>query len=273
MSSVIASIQPAFDLDPHDAARRFSGVVQLYGVAGHARLARSRVAVIGLGGVGSWAAEALARTAVGAIRLVDLDQVSESNTNRQAHALDGEYGRSKVDVVAERLRRINPDCAIETVDDFLDASNAQALLTGCDAVIDAVDSVEAKIAMVLAARALGVPLTVCGATGGRTAALGLREADLADVSHDALLAKLRTRLRREHGFPAGTQKGRARRFGVDCLWIDAPQPAPIDAELCDVSAGLRCGGYGSAMHVTAAVGLGAAGSILGRLVSEAAPPA
>ncbi|CAN5250638.1 tRNA threonylcarbamoyladenosine dehydratase [soil metagenome] len=256
-----------------DFARRFAGVAQLYGDAALERLERARIVVVGLGGVGSWTAEALARTAVGSIRLVDLDHISESNTNRQLHAFEGQYGRAKVEAMAERLLAINPRCRVETVDDFLEAGTTERCLADADFVIDAVDSVTAKLLMVVEARRRNLPLLVCGGTGGRLDAFCLRRSDLADVRHDALLAKVRSRLRREHGLPAGSTKGKAPRLGVDCLWIDQPVAAP-SVSSCEIadgllpSAGLQCGGYGSAVHVTAAVGLAAAGIAVDSVVSD-----
>lgn len=271
----LPALTPTLGPEPEpDYARRFAGVAQLYGDAGLERLARARVVVVGLGGVGSWTAEALARTAVGSIRLVDLDHISESNTNRQLHAFEGQYGRAKVEAMADRLLAINPRCAVETIDDFLDAGNAARCIDGADIVIDAVDSVAAKLLMVIEARRRGVALLVCGGTGAKRDALGLRRSDLAEVRNDALLAKLRSRLRREQGYPAGSLKGKARRLGVDCLWLDQPMPVSDALLQCDADgqalppAGLHCGGYGSAAHVTAAVGLAAAGAAIDLIVSD-----
>jgi tRNA A37 threonylcarbamoyladenosine dehydratase len=253
---------PAADLE-----RRFGGVARLYGAASLQRFGRARVVVVGLGGVGTWVAEALARTGVGGLTLIDLDHVSESNTNRQIHALDPEYGRAKVLAMAERVQAINPGAAVVAVEEFLGPENAARLLQGADLVVDCIDQAGAKAALIACARAMGLVVVTCGAAGGRKDPARIARDDLARTRGDALLAKVRARLRREHGF-AGPGKGRnAPRFGVDAIYsaevpsVPAPDCEPVQAP----GSPLACGGYGSAVTVTATMGFAAAACALERL--------
>lgn len=241
--------------------RRFGGVARLYGDAGFARLRAARVTIVGIGGVGSWAAEALARSGVGHVRLIDLDVVAESNLNRQAHATLANLGRNKVDAMRERITSFAPDCAVETVDDFVTPDNcAQLLPGGSDLVIDAIDQVRAKAALVAICVRAAVPVIVCGGAGGKSDAARLLHADLAFTRQDALLSKLRAELRKLHGFPRGERK-----FGVTAVFSDEPQAGRPESG----GAGLACAGYGSVMHMTASMGLIAAGLALDRLTAVA----
>ena len=264
-----------------DAARRFGGLDRLYGDGARQALARWRVVVAGIGGVGAWCAEALARSGVGALTLVDLDHVAESNINRQVHALGSTLGRAKVAAMADRIRDINPGCRVECVDDFIGPDNVDAILSGAPgALLDCTDQVTAKIAMILRARAAGWPMLVCGGAGGKTDPLALRAGDLSVVTHDALLGRLRQELRQRHGYPKGGAAGgkprrRVPRMGVHCLWFDQPvvlpatwlraagTAAPSDGAgggSAPVAApqGLSCAGYGSAVAITATMGMAAA---------------
>ena len=157
------------DLSPPDAdlARRFGGVARLYGEEGAAKLRRAHVAVIGVGGVGTWAAEALARSAVGVITLIDMDHIAESNTNRQIHALGDAYGQAKVEAMTKRIAAINPSCDIRPIDDFITVDNAEQMIVGYDFVLDCIDQVNAKAALIARARAVNIPVVTCGAAGGR----------------------------------------------------------------------------------------------------------
>lgn len=267
---------PAADLD-----RRFGGLSRLYGPHAPAHLQRAHVAVAGLGGVGSWTVEALARCGVGALTLIDLDHIAESNVNRQLHALTSTLGKSKVDAMAERVLEINPECRLTRVDDFVSPENVAEVLPGpYTVIIDCTDQAAAKIAMILHARALGVPMLLCGGAGGKTDPLALRAGDLSAAVNDALLSKLRNKLRREHGFPrASDQNGKALKrvpkMGVHALWFDQPAilpdawTRPTEGE-DDVGAagqatapqGLSCAGYGSVVTVTAAMGMAAANEAL-----------
>lgn len=247
-----------------DRARRFGGIARLYGEPALDVLARSRACVIGVGGVGSWAAEALARSGVGRLRLVDLDHVAESNINRQIHALEPTLGQAKVLAMRERIQAIDPGVEVEAVEDFLTADNAADLVAGCDVVIDAIDNVRAKAALILACRDAGIALVVCGGAGGKTDPARIRVDDLSRTEQDALLAKLRKRLRTEHAFPRDPK----RRFGVLAVYSDEPPHMPDT--VCETGPqGLACAGYGSSMAVTASVGLFAAARALDALVSRA----
>lgn len=253
-------VEPDFDL-----ARRFAGVARLYGEAAVGRFRAAHVVIVGVGGVGSWAAEALARSALGQLTLVDLDHVAESNTNRQIHALGDAYGKAKVDAMAERLLAINPLCRIRPVDEFASVDNAGALVAGADVVLDCIDQVVAKAALIAAARAAGVAIVTCGAAGGRLDPTRIRCDDLARLAGDPLLARVRHRLRRDHGFPRDDGK-RPARFGVTGVYSDEPlqRPAPVcDAQGRPVpGAALACAGYGSSVVVTATMGFVAAGQAL-----------
>jgi tRNA A37 threonylcarbamoyladenosine dehydratase len=271
-----------------DAERRFGGLARLYGPAAPQRLRDAHVAVVGLGGVGSWTAEALARCGIGALTLIDLDHIAESNVNRQIHALSATLGQAKVDAMAARVAGINPDCAVTRVDDFVAPDNVGRLLAQpYDAVIDCTDQAAAKIAMILHARAHGLALLVCGGAGGKTDPLALRAGDLSQACNDALLAKLRNKLRREHGYPkaspkAGKAPSRTPKMRVSALWFDQPAILPAawtaarEAE-DDMGAmtqplapqGLSCAGYGSTVTITATMGMAAADIALRRILGSA----
>jgi tRNA A37 threonylcarbamoyladenosine dehydratase len=248
-----------------DLQRRFAGVARLYGDAAFGRLQVARVAVVGIGGVGSWAAEALARSGVGSITLIDLDHIAESNTNRQIHALADSYGRAKVLAMAERIVAINPACSVQPVEAFVDAENAASLAAGHDLVLDCIDQVSAKAALVASCRAQGIGVITCGAAGGRIDPTRLRTGDLARAQGDPLLAKLRYRLRRHYGF-AREAGGRARKFGVPAVYSDEPVRTP---KQCLPQAGLACAGYGSTVAVTGAMGFAAAALALQHLAAGA----
>ncbi len=251
MDPALPFIDPSNDAD---LERRFAGVARLYGEAALARLREARVAVVGIGGVGSWVAEALARSGVGALSLIDLDHIAESNTNRQIHALGDNYGKAKVLAMAERIAAINPVCRLTPVEVFVDADNAAALAAGHDVVVDCIDQVSAKAALIAACRAQAIAVITCGGAGGRIDPTRLREDDLARVQGDALLAKVRYRLRRRYGF-AREIKGRARKFGIAAVYSDEPVRTPQD---CSPQARLACAGYGSTVAVTGAMGFAAA---------------
>lgn len=234
--------------------RRFSGLARLYGSQRFARIRAAHAVIVGIGGVGSWAAESLARSGVGHITLIDMDVVAESNLNRQSQATIANLGRNKVDAMCERILSFAPDCTVNVIDDFVSTENVASILP-LDAtfVIDAIDKVNAKAGLVAHCRKLGLPIYVCGGSGGKTDTTKLVTSDLAFTEHDALLAKLRLTLRRQYGFPRGDKK-----FKVTVVYCSQRQTeAPEDG-----GAGLSCAGYGSAMHMTASMGLMAAGSAL-----------
>jgi tRNA A37 threonylcarbamoyladenosine dehydratase len=254
--------------DPGAIRGRFEGVARLYTAAGLARLQRAHVCVVGIGGVGSWTVEALARSGVGRLTLVDLDEVCVSNVNRQLHALDGTIGRAKVDVMAERVRAIHPGAEVHARAMFFTESTAEELLAPAyDYVVDAIDSTPKKCLMIARCRERGLPILTVGAAGGRRDGTALRVADLARSTHDRLLEGVRSRLRRDFGFPRGGAS-----FGVDCVYSVEPAVVPeseTEAEACgprEPGMKLACeGGYGSACHVTGAFGLAAAGHVVAQL--------
>lgn len=256
-------------LSPADLERRFGGVARLYGAAGAMRLRAAHVAVVGIGGVGSWAAEALARSAVGRITLIDLDHIAESNTNRQIHALGDSYGQSKVAAMASRIAAINPACEVFPIDDFVSADNVGQLIDGFDQVLDCIDNVNAKAALIAHARPVSMPVITCGAAGGRLDPTRIRQGDLATIAGDPLLAKVRQRLRRDHGFPRDDGTRRAA-FGVTAIYSDEPVRRPgaeCMAHNGELVAGLSCAGYGSSVAVTATMGFVAAAVALTHLAA------
>lgn len=234
------------DIDPK---RRFGGLERLYGEGTLTRLAAARVAVVGIGGVGCWVAEALARSGVGMLKLVDPDNLVESNINRQIHALDGTLGQAKVIAMATRISSIHPQCRVETVEDFLTPENVATLLYGLDLVVDAIDNVRAKTAIAVHCHQARLPLLMAGGAGGKTDPRRIRVADLAHTTQDPLLSKVRARLRREHGFTR--QPGK--KFGIETVSSDEPLLRP---PACATGLqGLSCAGYGSSMAMTASVAM------------------
>lgn len=251
--------------DP-DPQRRFSGIDRLHGHGTLARLAAAHVCVVGIGGVGSWAAEALARSGVGRLTLIDLDHVAESNVNRQIQALTETLGQAKVLAMRQRIAAINPACVVTTIEDFVTAENAATLLPACDAVVDAIDQVRPKAAMIAHCRRTKIPVVTTGGAGGRTDPARLKVDDLSRTTQDALASKLRALLRKDYGFPREPKK----KFGVACVYSDEPIRRPV-AAACDIDEpglhGLSCAGYGSSVCVTAAFGFAAAARVLGILVA------
>ena len=244
--------------------RRFGGLARLVGTVGLARLHAAHVCVVGVGGVGSWSVEALARSGVGRLTLIDLDHVAESNINRQVHALESTLGSAKIAVMRERIAQISPNCQVTEVDDFVTADNASALIPADAWLIDAIDQPRAKAAMIALARARRQSVVVCGAAGARTDPLALSREDLALTRGDALLASVRARLRREHGFP----REAGRRFGVVAI-CSREAPASRGARGGEAGAPLACAGYGSAVTVTATMGLAAAAWVIDAIVHQA----
>jgi tRNA A37 threonylcarbamoyladenosine dehydratase len=252
---------------PADTQRRFGGIERLYGTGALARATAAHVTVIGIGGVGSWAAEALARSGIGRLTLIDLDHVAESNINRQAQALGSTLGAAKVAAMRERILGINPDCRVECVEEFIDEGNVARLLPACDAVVDAIDQVRAKAALIAHCRRTGLHVVTTGGAGGRRDPTRIEIADLSRTTQDALASKVRARLRKEYGFSRDPK----RKFGVDCVF--SPEQAPRDARSCavpeanfDAGAGLNCAGYGSSVAVTASFGFAAAARVLAAIL-------
>jgi tRNA threonylcarbamoyladenosine dehydratase len=243
------------------ADRRFTGVARLYGVLGAQRIAAAHVAVIGIGGVGSWAAEALARSGVGHLTLVDLDHVAESNINRQIHAVEASLGQAKVLAMRDRILSFNPACQVTCVEEFVEPGNWPTLLPqGVTAVIDACDQVKAKTAMAVWARKTRTLFISVGAAGGKRQAHLVDIDDLTHTTHDPLLAQLRYRLRKEHDAPR-----QGRKIGVACVFSREAVKAPDASCAVEGDGTLNCHGYGSVVSVTATFGQCAAGWILDRL--------
>jgi tRNA A37 threonylcarbamoyladenosine dehydratase len=258
------------NLEVMDSARRFGGVSRLYGATGLTRLQAAHICVIGIGGVGSWAAEALARNAVGTITLIDLDNIAESNVNRQLHALEGNFGKAKVTAMAERIRLINPLVQVIEIEDFVSVENVSTLLMkNYDGVIDCIDDAKAKAAIAHFCKTYHLPLVMTGAAGGRLDGSRIKQADLAQVSHDKLLAKVRNMLRRDYAFAkAEPEKNKVSKLGIHCVYSDEGAIKP--EELCVLESaaitGLNCAGYGSSVTVTAPFGFIAAGWLIQHLV-------
>ena len=244
-----------------DLERRFGGLRRLHGDAGYLRLRAARFAVVGVGGVGSWVAEALARCGVASLSLIDLDQVSEGNINRQIQALGATVGQAKVVALQQRIADIHPGCVVNGVEEFVDVDNWPALLSEpVDVVIDACDQVRAKASIAAWAVASGTRAVTVGAAGGKQRPQAVEVADLADASHDPLLASLRQRLRQHHGAP------RTGPMGVACVFSREPVALPPDA--CDTEGNLNCHGYGSSVTVTATFGMVAAAEAIRLLLAR-----
>ena len=249
--------------------RRFGGLARLYGVSGAERIRAAHVVVVGVGGVGSWTVEALARSGVGRLTLIDLDNVSESNINRQIHALDETVGMAKVEAMRQRIAHINPDCVVTCIEEFVEPSNWPSILNGADvdALVDACDQIKAKTAMAVWAMQHKVLFITVGAAGGKRLAHKVDIDDLSNTSHDPLLAKLRYNLRREHG---AAREGK--KIGVACVF-SREAVAPPD-ESCNISnncqgdGSLNCSGYGSVVSVTATFGQCAAGWVFDQISSR-----
>ncbi|MBB3331453.1 tRNA A37 threonylcarbamoyladenosine dehydratase [Halomonas campaniensis] len=272
-SSAAVVHQDTVETDDH--ALRFGGIRRLYGTRAVERFRTAHVVVVGVGGVGSWTVEALARSGIGRLTLIDLDDVCVSNVNRQLHALDGTIGRPKVEVLAERCRAIQPGIEVREDIAFATPTNlAERIPEDADHVVDAIDSVVAKAALIAWCKRRKLPITVTGAAGGQTDPTRIRVADLARTEHDPLLAKVRSRLRRDFGFSRNPK----RRFSVECVYSDEQLVYPgSDGEVCLQKPGsgeatrLDCAsGFGAATFVTGSFGFTAASRVLARLARRAA---
>lgn len=253
--------------------RRFQGTRTLYGTTAVTTFADAHVYVIGVGGVGSWAAEALARTAVGTITLIDLDVLVASNVNRQLPALDSTFGESKIAAMATRIREINPKVTLNLIDDFLTVENVATLLPSCDeakaaiaqgkpiVILDCVDDMNAKLAIALHCRFNKLKLVCAGGAGGKIDPSQIRVSDLRDSYQDPLLAKLRNKLRHEKGINSTLKE----KFGIKCVY--STEPPRVDKS-CQTG-GLQCGGYGSAVVVTSVVAMIMVSEALQLLIKQA----
>ncbi|MFC3282792.1 tRNA cyclic N6-threonylcarbamoyladenosine(37) synthase TcdA [Litchfieldella rifensis] len=268
---------PYADLPDDDYDFRFGGIRRLYGNRAAEVFRRAHVVVVGVGGVGSWTVEALARAGIGKLTLIDLDDVCVSNVNRQLHALEGTIGHPKVEVLAARCRAIYPGIEVIADTAFVTPTNlANRLPTDADHVVDAIDSVVAKAALIAWCKRAKLAITVTGAAGGQTDPTRIRVADLARTEHDPLLAKVRAKLRRDYGFSRNPK----RRFSVECVYSDEQLVYPgNDGEVCLQKPGngsvtrLDCAsGFGAATFVTGSFGFTAAARVMARLARRAALP-
>ncbi|WP_016836680.1 tRNA cyclic N6-threonylcarbamoyladenosine(37) synthase TcdA [Herbaspirillum lusitanum] len=282
LEPVVAANDADIDFD-----RRFGGIARLYGAQGLARFRAAHICVVGVGGVGSWIVEALARSAIGKITMIDLDNLAESNVNRQIHALTDTLGKAKVTALHERIMQINPYCQVTEIEDFLTPDNVAEMIGEgrFDYVVDAIDNVRAKVALIAYCREHKVPLLTSGGAGGQIDPTRIEIRDLCRTEQEPLLAKVRKRLRAWHKFPRGTKN----KFGIDAVFSTEPLRFP-EGEVCEVDTddaadgldtvdadgrkqdagvtGLNCAGFGSAMVVTASFGLVAAGFVLRKIVER-----
>lgn len=241
--------------------RRFSGLDRLYGAQAAQQIRRAHVVVVGLGGVGSWAAEALARSGIGRLTLIDMDHVAESNINRQIQALENTVGSAKIEAMAQRIALINPDCQVRCIDDFVTPDNWTALMPqSANAVIDACDQVLAKTAMAAWALQTSKPFIAVGAAGGKRTAHQVAVADLSACTHDPLLAKVRYNLRRNHGVARAPQK-----IKLWCVFSPEAVQGAQTTERAQSDNNLNCHGYGSSVAVTASFGMAAAAWVMNQL--------
>ncbi|RUO71818.1 tRNA cyclic N6-threonylcarbamoyladenosine(37) synthase TcdA [Idiomarina ramblicola] len=252
--------------------QRFGGVSRVYGQQALNHFQQLHIVVAGLGGVGSWAVEALARTGIGKLTLIDLDDVCTTNINRQLPATDDTIGQLKTEVLAQRVKSINPNCEVTVIDDFLLPENFEKYLTGADAVLDAIDSVNTKAALVAWCKRRKLRLVVCGGAGGQIDPGMIRVGDLAKAKQDPLLAKVRSQLRRDYGF----SKNPKRKWGVDCVYSEEQLRYPIisgqqegEVTLQKPGSGsmrMDCSsGFGAAMVVTCSFAMQATATLLKRL--------
>ena len=258
------------DLTEIDFERRFGGIARLYGAPALARFRAAHVCVIGVGGVGSWIVEALARSAVGHLTLIDLDNVAESNINRQIQAMSDTIGKAKITALAERIGLINPFCQVTEVEDFIAPDNLEQLLGGqhFDYLVDAIDNARSKAALIAWCRSRNLPMLTIGSAGGQTDPTLIAVRDLAKTEQEPLLKRVRKHLRTDYGFPRGVKN----KFNVDAVFSMEPLTTPTSTsetgEACDMDGatagvtGLNCAGFGSSVVVTASFGMVAAAHVL-----------
>ncbi|OEZ61974.1 tRNA cyclic N6-threonylcarbamoyladenosine(37) synthase TcdA [Duganella sp. HH105] len=271
------SIAPT-QFDDIDFERRFGGIARLYGDAALARFRTAHVCVVGTGGVGSWIVEALARSAIGQLTLIDLDNVAESNINRQIQALGSTVGQAKISALAARIADINPFCVVNQIEDFVTPDNLEQMLGAgrYDFVVDAIDSVKDKAAMIAWCRQHSMPMIIIGSAGGQTDPTQIAVRDLARTEQEPLLKKVRKVLRSQYGYPRGEKT----KFHVDAVFSMERLKFPETQEVCALEGGqpaagvtgLNCAGFGSAMVVTATFGMVAAGQVLRQLADSVQPP-
>lgn len=271
MNTINTSIFSAALEEEVDFARRFGGIARLYGERALERFRGAHVCVIGVGGVGSWVVEALARSAVGRLTLIDLDNVAESNINRQIQALSSTVGMAKIEALKQRIAGINPFCQVTLVEDFIDPDNITTLVAdkGFDYVVDAIDSVKPKAALIAWCHANAMPLVVVGGAGGQTDPTKVELRDLARTEQEPLLKKVRKILRAQYGFARGEKQ----KYHIDAVFSMEPLRYPDSGDACAIDpnsiTGLNCAGFGSSMVVTATFGMVAAGQVLRKLAAAA----
>ena len=259
----------------NDYAQRFGGIARLYGIAGAERLRKAHVCVIGVGGVGSWAVEALARSGIGALTLVDLDEVCVSNVNRQLPALTSEVGKPKVQVLKERVAGINEECRVQVVEEFFTTNNsAEILSVHFDCVLDGIDEVGNKALLLAECVRRKIPVVSAGGAGGRRDPTAIRVADLAFTTHDRLLQRVRKVLRSDHGFSEDPKMP----FGIPCVYsTELPVFPQSDGTVCATRGDatelrMNCNsGYGSATFVTGAFGFAASAEVVRLITTVGAP--
>ncbi|MBW0454570.1 MAG: ThiF family adenylyltransferase [Candidatus Kinetoplastibacterium crithidii] len=251
--------------------RRFNSIVRLYNKNFFDFLRKSHVAVIGVGGVGSWVVEALARTGIGNITMVDLDNISESNINRQIHALSSTIGKTKIFTMAERISEINPSCNIVCKEEFVASDNIDSILSDeYSVIVDCIDQVAAKLAIVYFSMNKVCPLLVCGAAGGKTNPFSLKYGDISLAKYDSLLSSLRYKIRKDIKFlniMKNSNNRSPRRIGLNALWFEQHTVYPDNCSKTDFQHGLACSGYGSIVTSTASMGFAAA-SIAINIIEE-----
>ncbi len=262
--------------DDIDFDRRFGGLARLYGAAALARFRTAHVCVVGVGGVGSWIVEALARSAIGELTLIDLDNVAESNINRQIQAMSSTLGMPKIDALRERIGQINPYCKVNLVEDFITPDNLDLMIKGkgFDFMVDAIDSAKAKAALIAWCRDRALPLVIIGSAGGKVDPTRIALRDLARTEQEPLLKRVRKLLRSQYGYP----RGEKHKFHVDAVFSTEPLRYPEGDPSCSLDGderavtGLNCAGFGSSVVVTSTFGMVAAGHVLSKLAAQAAPP-
>ena len=264
---------PATD-DDIDFGRRFGGIARLYGERALERFRAAHVCVIGVGGVGSWIVEALARSAVGHLTLIDLDNVAESNINRQIQALSSTIGQPKIEALRDRIAQINPYCKVTLVEDFIEPDNIVQMIEGkgFDYVVDAIDSVKAKAALIAYCRDHALPMITIGGAGGQVDPTRIEVRDLARTEQEPLLKKVRKLLRAQYGF----SRGEKQKYHIDAVFSMEPLRYPEAEDACEIESsvtGLNCAGFGSSMVVTASFGMIAAGHLLRRMAEAASDSA
>ncbi|MDP8160141.1 tRNA cyclic N6-threonylcarbamoyladenosine(37) synthase TcdA [Pasteurella atlantica] len=246
--------------------QRFGGIGRLYTPQGLEKLRQSHICVIGIGGVGSWAVEAFARSGIGNITLIDMDDICVTNINRQIHALSGQIGNLKTEAMQERIKLINPECEVQIIDDFLTKDNlSDYLMRGYDYVIDAIDSVQTKAALIAYCKRNKIKLITTGGAGGQTDPTQIQITDLSKTIQDPLASKVRNILRKEYNFSTNPK----RKFGIDCVFSTQPLIFPKMGEGCEVSATMNCAnGFGATTVVTATFGFFAVSRVIDKLLKQ-----